>query len=74
MTAQTHDTSTARPATSAVRYWWHVRLRVVERETVHVECVSAPDSRSACKLATATAADKWRGCTFYVIDLLQEGV
>lgn len=74
MTSQTHDPSTARPATHEARYWWHVRLRVNERDAVHVECVSAPDSRSACKVATAAAADKWRGCTFYVIDLLQEGL
>ena len=45
-------------------YWWHVRIRVIEREATHVECVSAADSRS----------DKWRGCTFCVLDLLQEGV
>ena len=55
-------------------YWWHVRLRVNERDAVHLEKVCAPDSRSACKVATAAAADKWRGCTFYVIDLLQEGL
>jgi hypothetical protein len=74
MTPRSEDTSTARPAAHAVCYWWHVRLRVNERDAVHVETVSAPDSRSACRVATAAAADKWRGCTFYVIDLLQEGL
>lgn len=74
MTPRTDDSSTIRPAAHEARYWWHVRLRVVEREAVHVETVSAPDSRSACKVATAAAADKWRGCTFYVLDLLQEGL
>lgn len=64
----------AQPTPLTACYWWHVRLRVIEREAVHIEQVSAPDSRSACKVATAAAADKWRGCTFYVIDLLQEGV
>lgn len=55
-------------------YWWLVRLTVIERNQVHLERVSAPDSRQACKLASIAAGDKWPGCTFYVTDLVQEGL
>lgn len=55
-------------------YWWHVRLRVIEREGFHLERVCAPNSREACRLASAAAGEKWRGCTFYVVDLVQEGL
>jgi hypothetical protein len=55
-------------------YWWHVRMRVIERDAAHVEVVSAPDARQATRAAMSSAGDKWRGCSFAVIDVLQEGV
>ena len=54
-------------------YWWLVRLRA-DSDIFHAEKVSAPDSRSACKLAIAAAREKWPGREFYVADLVQEGL
>jgi hypothetical protein len=55
-------------------YWWHVRMRVISRDVTHVETVHAADAKDAARLATTNAAEKWRGCTFHVLDLVQEGL